>query len=79
MSKKTGIIKTVIHLEILSDGDIPDDWTLQDIGYNIVHGDMSGYWNVAEERVLTEEEVIEECTKHGTDPEFFGIEEDEEH
>lgn len=78
MPEKIEIVKTVIRIEILSDGHIPDDWTLETIGHEIVHGDMSGRWDVTEERVLSKEEVIEECIKHATDPEFFGIEEEED-
>ena len=61
--------KTVITVEVLSEG--PLQWNdLSDVAYEIIEGGASGWIDYREEDI-SEEDLIQECKKHATDPEFF--------
>jgi len=62
--------KTEIRVEVLTDG--PFEWdTLENVAYAITHGSASGLVYEWDYYRLTEEELVEECDKHGTDPTYF--------
>ena len=68
--------KTIITIEVLSDGPFEFD-SLNSIDHSIMSGDCSGLISSIVEEKLTRDEMIQECDRHLTDPEFFGIAEDE--
>lgn len=70
MSDKTDIVKTVLEVTVLADGRI-DNYDLETIGHEIVHGSWSGDIKIKETKILTRNELIEECDKQGTDVSFF--------
>ena len=67
------IYKTVIRVEVLSDG--PYEWdTLNDVYRDSLVGGVSEISETESSVRLTTEEATAECDKHHTGPEFFGIE-----
>lgn len=68
--------KTVISIEILSDGPYVAE-SLEKIYHDITDGDCSGVWNVIETAELTRSEMSDALIEQGSDPEFlFGDDED---
>lgn len=62
--------KTTIVVEVLSDGPYEYNnlkWT----HYDIIEGECSGYVRVQSQEELNADDLIAECDKHATDPEFF--------
>lgn len=70
--------KTTYTFEVLSDGLLPDSMSLKDIDYETMEGHCSGHFLDTKVEKLTREELIEACHEHGTDPDFFLMEEDED-
>lgn len=75
------VYKTVIQVEILSEGpyrsELPIDKILSSIEYDGAFGHNSNFITVIEEKELSQKELELECAKHGTDPTFFtGLEQD---
>lgn len=68
--------RTVIQVEVLSDQPYSPG-SLSDVAYDITEGDCSGKWRVVESVSLTEFEMAQAMKRQGSDPEFFGIEEEE--
>ena len=69
--------KAVITVEVLT-ADEPVFWNrLEDVAYAITLGDASGLVELISEDEITEEQLVKECDKHGTDPTFFTMLEDE--
>lgn len=71
------IVKTVLKVTVLADGRI-DDYSLETIGREIVHGSWSGNIEVEEVKELNKKEAIKECEAQGTDPAFFFGDEEED-
>lgn len=67
--------RTVVTIEVLSDGTADFD-SLEELAYQVVEGDWSGRYTAASME-LTREEMIAACLKQHTDPEFFGIAEED--
>lgn len=69
---KAKLYKSVLKVEILSEEPYPDVLSLHQVSYDIVEGECSG---VMEWEYLNAElhgaEAVKECEKHGSDPEFF--------
>ncbi|MAH32736.1 MAG: hypothetical protein CMG78_12145 [Marinobacter sp.] len=74
MAKKI-IHRTVIEVEVLSEQPIPDTDSLEFIAREIIHGDWSGKWGVTGEHELSGTEAVEAIQNQGSDPQFFGIDE----
>lgn len=76
MKKK--LYKTVIQVEVLSEEPLSDEicHNLSGIGYEIEQGDMSGLISVTSMNTELEgEEAVKECNIHGTDTDFFMMDE----
>ena len=69
--------KTTFVIEVLSE-DLPidDDVTLSQLEYLITEGDCSGLIRQTAVVELSAEEVAKELIAQGSDPEFFGLDED---
>lgn len=76
--------KTVVQIEILSEGDEPpfagaigDDMpSLAVIEYQIEHGEWSGVVKVHKQEEVTPVEMAKLLLAEGSDPEFLGLKED---
>ena len=68
--KKT-IYKTKVTIEILSDEPVNDNISLKDIQYEITDGQWSGKITHGESKPLKGKPAVKEILNHGTDPEFF--------
>ena len=74
MAKK--IYKTIVQVEILSDEPYIVG-SIDDIARDISSGGESGYSEVIEDRIeLSGKKAVKEIKKHGSDPEFFSMDED---
>lgn len=68
--------KTIIKVVVLHN---PDDgldinkMSLESIANEAMEGDFSADFSIEKSKELTLPQVIEECKKQGTDPEFFGL------
>jgi len=73
---KGKLYKSVLKVEILSEVPYPDVMSLDQVAFDIVEGECSG---VIEWESLNAElhgtEAVKECEKHGSDPEFFQMDE----
>ena len=72
---KPRLFKTTVVVEVLHDDPIHWD-TLADLHELIESGDCSGYYGTGDTEELDEKSFRSECTKHATDPEFFGLDEE---
>ena len=63
--------KTILKVEVLSEDCDVSSLGLDAINYAITDGDCSGLVTVEEVKQLSEEELVAECDKQGTDPAFF--------
>lgn len=63
--------KIAVSVEVIGDGYIPDFETLSDIESIFMHGGASGHWQIDTMRYISGEQMVKECHKHNTDPEFF--------
>mgnify|MGYP001766937626 CR=1 FL=1 len=63
--------KTTITLEVLSEGEIPSEMDLPQIIEEATTGEFSMIWASTETKLLTEEELVSECERQGSDPGFF--------
>jgi len=68
--------KTIIQIEVLSEGQPVDDLDLRQIAYEIMDGDCVGASSLVSKQELTGKECAEELTKMGSEPEFFGLDDD---
>jgi hypothetical protein len=68
--------KTKITFHVLSEEPIPEDMNLDQIWYECIEGKYSGDLDF-EKKVtkLTGAQAAKELMKQGSDPEFFGIDE----
>lgn len=65
--------KTVVTIEIL--GEEPWDGSLETLNYDVTEGHFSAMMDDDVEE-LTAQEAVLECKRHGTDPEFFRLDDD---
>ncbi|MGV8847217.1 hypothetical protein [Tessaracoccus sp.] len=70
------LFRTVIHLEILSVGPVPDETDLAVITYQMDQGDYSGMVIDSSSEEVTRERMAELLIAQGSDPEFLLGEED---
>jgi hypothetical protein len=76
MSKK--FYKSTITVTVLSEEPIPPDASLADIAYNFTEGGDSGDWELTKVEELDGKQAAAALIAQGSDPEFFGLTEDEE-
>lgn len=75
MSRK--FFKTTIVVTVLSEDEpVSADMPLEGIGYEIVHGDWSGEYDVTEIVELSGKEAADALAAQGSDPSFFRLNED---
>lgn len=76
----TKVHRTVVTIEILHPEDIPiDGLTISDIAFEVDGGDCSGrILSRDTSPPLTPGELVRYCGFHGTDPDFFGSDSDEQ-
>lgn len=74
---KGKLYKSVLKVEILSEEPYPDVMSLNQVAFDIVEGECSGVieWDYLNAE-LHGTEAVKECEKHGSDPEFFQMDED---
>lgn len=79
MSEVTNIVRTIITMEILHEKDFDiDQRSLEDIAFEITEGCASGREiSLETSDPLSVEELTKACEKHGTDPTFFLLPEDD--
>lgn len=66
----SGIFRTVIAVEVLSDRPL-NDASLSDIAHEIVHGDASGRVEVLDHREIGKSDAAALLKDQGTEPEFL--------
>jgi hypothetical protein len=70
--------KTTISVTILTEGDEPPSYnSLADVALHMVDGDASGQWTVNEHEELQPQAMADALAEQGSDPEFLGIQVDE--
>lgn len=75
VNRKKKLYKTVIQIEVLSEEPYEGN-VLDDIYYDITEGHCSGILvDIARSQLLEVEDSVKEVKKHGTSPEFFGMDE----
>jgi len=62
--------KTIIMVTILSDTSYQPQ-SIESLGHDIIHGDLSGSWEIIYHKELTDKECAEELIKQGSDPSFL--------
>jgi hypothetical protein len=76
MTSRRKFWRTIVVLEILSEGDeAPDieNMSLEDIGYEIIDGGWSGALSVSDVKQLNGKEAAEGLLAQHSDPEFFRL------
>lgn len=68
--------KTVIQVEVLSEDQPVDDLDLRQIAYEIMDGDCVGASSLISKKELTGKECADELYELGSEPEFFGLDDD---
>ena len=74
MNKRT-FYKTIIEFEILSEEPI-GEVDLEQIHYETIEGRWSGRFLETSEKKLNGKQAARALIKQGSDPEFFGLDED---
>jgi hypothetical protein len=69
--------KTIISVEVLSEAPFNPS-NLGDVYYSITQGDCSGRWKIVNTEELDGKSAAIELMKQGSDPEFFGLNDDGE-
>jgi len=73
---KKPIYRTIVQIVILSDEKYDTNKSLSDINYDITDGDCSGQTTIkVENKVLLGRSAAKQIEIQGSDPEFFGIDE----
>lgn len=75
MTKRT-FYKTTITVEVLSEEPIPAGVSLEQIAYEAVNGDYSMNTIGTDEVVLNGKQAADALLEQGSDPMFFGIDDD---
>jgi hypothetical protein len=70
--------KTIVQIEILSNGAFPIEYNLETIHEEITDGSCSGIYKEISRTSLTKEDLIVQAEAQGSDPGFFLMEETEE-
>jgi len=68
--------KTIIQIEVLSEGQPVDDLDLRQIAHEICDGDCVGASSLISKQELTGKECADELYELGSEPEFFGLDDD---
>lgn len=68
--------KTIIRVEVLSEGGPVNDLSLKEIAHEIYYGDCVGTSEVISTKEISPSDCAEELCKMGSEPEFFGLDRD---
>lgn len=72
---KRKFYKHIITVEVISENDaVPN--SLEDVAYQMLTGEDSGVWEVTSTKTLNGKQAAKALIAQGSDPEFFGIDED---
>lgn len=75
MSSDRKFTRVVLVIEILSE-DVYNPESLAQVAYDIVDGQCSGTWDVLLNEEVDAVTLVERMKLHGSDPGFFGLDED---
>jgi hypothetical protein len=67
--------KTTFKVEVLSEGGPASSMTLEEVLYEITHGEFSGDFEVVSVKELTARQAARELINQGSDPAFFNLDE----
>jgi hypothetical protein len=71
--------KTTITVTILTEGDEPPSYnSLEEVAMHMFDGDASGQWTTNESEELQPQAMADELYAQGSDPEFLGIQVDDD-
>jgi hypothetical protein len=76
MAKKRKFFKTVFQVEVLSEDESLEGVDLMDIASEITTGDSSGVVRHIRTTQLSSQQVAKALMAQGSDPEFFGLDEE---
>lgn len=68
--------RTTVVIEILTEDKHYNPQCLEHIGLDISSGDCSGTWKITKSETLNGKQAAKALIAQGSDPEFFGIDED---
>lgn len=68
--------RTKVMIEVLHDVILPQDMSLSQLAYEITEGSFSGVIDWGQSEQLSAKEMAEAAILQGSDPEFFGIDEE---
>jgi hypothetical protein len=68
--------RTVFRIEVLSEGPLPEDISLEDVAYEIMDGDYSGNIKRVSEDEVDGPTMARLLREQGSDPEFFRLTDD---
>ena len=77
MSKKTGIFKHRVVVDVLTDWEDISDLDLERLTFEMNYGEFMGVVDFKGGKELTKEELVNESYEMGGEPGFFGEEFDE--
>lgn len=75
MAIKKKLFRKVIQVEILSEEELPEGMTLEQIQYEINEGDCSGQIITKKQEVVTGRKAAKMVMAQGSDPTFFQMNE----
>lgn len=73
MASKRKFYKTVIKIEVISEGKVPDFDGLDSLNDFITGGNGSGRYDTMSTKELSAKQTAKELIKQGSDPEFFWL------
>lgn len=73
---KRKFYRSVFTVEVLSEEPLESDLTLDSVAYMITEGDCSGFVNEELNQPIDGAKCAELLQQQGSDPEFFGIDEE---
>jgi len=76
MADADKLYHTVIQVEVLSQGPVPDPISLKDVAYEIDEGEWSGSVRQVRYREVDGPEMAGLLKAQGSDPEFLGLTDD---
>jgi hypothetical protein len=76
VSQEKKFYRTEFKLVVLSEEKPANDMSLRQIAHEITDGDCSGDLEEVEVRELTPKEAADALIEQGSDPDFFGLDED---
>jgi len=76
-NKETGVYRTTIMIEVLSEHERLPEWEIQDIIHDAIEGSSSMRTSVLEHAKINMYMLKKLCAEHGTDVSFFTMNEED--